>query len=76
MDQAVQIHARKSNPCPQRDNLIKYLNLVPHPEGGYFREIYRSGSEPMASKGRLPHFSSISPLSCNTLIMMANGFNL
>jgi predicted cupin superfamily sugar epimerase len=27
------------------------LGVVPHPEGGYFVETYRSGSEPMASKG-------------------------
>lgn len=27
------------------------LGVVPHPEGGYFIETYRSGSVPMASKG-------------------------
>jgi len=32
-------------------DLITALALVPHPEGGYFREIFRSGAEPMSSKG-------------------------
>jgi predicted cupin superfamily sugar epimerase len=31
--------------------LIEALGLLPHPEGGYFREIYRSGAEPMRSRG-------------------------
>jgi len=31
--------------------LVDKLNLIPHPEGGFFREVYRSGSTPMASKG-------------------------
>lgn len=31
--------------------LIEALGLVPHPEGGYFREVYRSGAEPMRSRG-------------------------
>jgi len=34
-----------------RDFVTK-LELVPHPEGGFFREIYRSGAPPMASRGR------------------------
>ncbi len=32
-------------------DLIQSLGLIPHPEGGYFREVYRSGAPPMASKG-------------------------
>lgn len=31
---------------------IEYLNLLPHPEGGYFREIYRS--EKTIGKSTLP----------------------
>lgn len=27
------------------DHIIKTLNLTPHPEGGYFRETYRSEGE-------------------------------
>jgi len=32
--------------------IVRALDLVPHPEGGYFREIYRSGAEPMTTKGK------------------------
>jgi len=31
--------------------LVDQLGLIPHPEGGFFREVYRSGAQPMASKG-------------------------
>lgn len=31
--------------------VIEALGLIPHPEGGYFRETYRSGAEPMRSRG-------------------------
>jgi predicted cupin superfamily sugar epimerase len=31
---------------------IAALNLAPHPEGGYFREIYRSGSRVQPGDGR------------------------
>lgn len=30
---------------PTAKNIIKKLNLQPHPEGGYYREIYRSVGE-------------------------------
>jgi predicted cupin superfamily sugar epimerase len=32
--------------------LIDGLGLILHPEGGYFKEIYRSGATPMASQGK------------------------
>lgn len=32
--------------------LIDGLGLVPHPEGGYFRETYRAGAPPMESRGQ------------------------
>ncbi|AUX24070.1 hypothetical protein SOCEGT47_046030 [Sorangium cellulosum] len=31
--------------------LIESLGLIPHPEGGYFREVFRSGSTPMTTNG-------------------------
>ena len=34
-----------------KSTLITALGLVPHPEGGYFREVYRSGAGPMRSRG-------------------------
>lgn len=37
------------------DHIIKHLQLIPHPEGGYFREIYRSGAKPMLSRGQTDH---------------------
>jgi len=30
----------------EADRLIEFLNLRPHPEGGYFRETFRDGSGP------------------------------
>lgn len=39
-----------------KQSLIDKLNLLPHPEGGYYKEMYRSeGSIPAAA---LPHYSS------------------
>ena len=32
--------------------LIDSFKLIRHPEGGYFREVYRSGAEPMQSQGK------------------------
>jgi uncharacterized protein len=32
-------------------DIINSLGLIPHPEGGFFRETYRSGAIPMKSKG-------------------------
>jgi uncharacterized protein len=37
---------------PTAEELVKLLNLIPHPEGGFFVETYRSGSVPMESKGQ------------------------
>ena len=34
-----------------KDDFIDMLGLIPHPEGGFFVETYRSGSAPMTSKG-------------------------
>lgn len=32
--------------------LVQHLGLIAHPEGGYFRETFRSGAPPMASEGQ------------------------
>lgn len=32
--------------------LVELLGLIPHPEGGFFLETHRSGSEPMSSRGQ------------------------
>jgi predicted cupin superfamily sugar epimerase len=36
------------------DQLAEKLNLVPHPEGGLYREVYRSGSPVYPADGRGP----------------------
>ena len=36
----------------QCENAIKYYGLIPHPEGGFFKEIYRSAAPPMESMGK------------------------
>jgi uncharacterized protein len=33
------------------EELVQCLGLIPHPEGGYFRETFRSGSIPMTTRG-------------------------
>jgi uncharacterized protein len=33
-------------------DLVETLGLIPHPEGGYFLETFRSGSVPMSSRGQ------------------------
>ena len=35
----------------REEELIASLNLIPHPEGGYFKETFRSGATPMQSQG-------------------------
>lgn len=41
--------ARPSHELVQK--LVERLGLIEHPEGGFFRETYRSGAQPMASRG-------------------------
>jgi len=38
-------------PSGEAQLVIQALGLVPHPEGGFFRETFRSGTAPMVSKG-------------------------
>lgn len=33
------------------EELVECLGLIPHPEGGYFKETFRSGSIPMSTRG-------------------------
>jgi hypothetical protein len=35
-----------------KEEFISRLGMIPHPEGGFFVETYRSGSAPMTSKGQ------------------------
>lgn len=43
----------KRMPLPTKvTDLISALNLIPHPEGGFFIETYRSGSIPMSTQGK------------------------
>jgi uncharacterized protein len=39
---------------PRATELIATLNLLPHPEGGYFREVYRSEATVIPDDGRPP----------------------
>jgi predicted cupin superfamily sugar epimerase len=41
-----------SSGASRADVLIRALNLAPHPEGGHFRELFRSGREVQAPEGR------------------------
>ena len=34
------------------DRVVSELGLIPHPEGGYFLETFRSGSLPMTNRGQ------------------------
>ena len=47
LHRALQLAATRTDPA----SIVAALGVVPHPEGGYFVETYRSGSTPMASKG-------------------------
>lgn len=48
---------------PDAKEIIEALGLIPHPEGGYFRETYRSGATPMGSKGATDPAGAIVPTS-------------
>ena len=39
---------------PRATELIETLGLTPHPEGGYFRELFRSATRVVPSDGRGP----------------------
>lgn len=50
------------------EELVQQLRLIEHPEGGYFREVYRSGAEPMASEGSTDKRGEVSPAFDERLI--------
>jgi len=43
-----------AHPASAPDELARVLGLTPHPEGGYFREVFRSGLEVHPVDGRGP----------------------
>ena len=47
--------------------IVESLKLIKHPEGGYFRETYRSGCAPMVSKVRRGGREGGEPLSGGSL---------
>lgn len=56
---------------PYRD-WIKRLNLEPHPEGGYYKEVYRAGEE--ISKDALPaRFSGSRSFSTGIYFLLPKG---
>jgi uncharacterized protein len=50
--------------------LVEQLQLIPHPEGGFFRETHRSGSTPMNSRGLTD--TTTSSLTKRSLVKAAN----
>lgn len=55
------------------DYLVKHLELKPHPEGGYFREMYRS--EESHLKEHLPRRFSGSRSHCTSIYFLLFGNN-
>ncbi|MBX7044378.1 MAG: cupin domain-containing protein [Ignavibacteria bacterium] len=55
------------------DYLVKHLELKPHPEGGYFREMYRS--EESHQKEHLPARFSGSRSHCTSIYFLLFGNN-
>ena len=39
---------------PTAETFIEHFGLVKHPEGGYFREMYRSGDEALLAASVSP----------------------
>lgn len=58
----VPTHPRTPEPMhPRAQKLIRELELQPHPEGGFFREVYRSSSavRPADARGERPALTTI-----------------
>jgi predicted cupin superfamily sugar epimerase len=55
------------------DYLVKHLELKPHPEGGYFREMYRS--EESHLQEHLPHRFTGSRSHCTSIYYLLFGNN-
>src|SRR5262245_976921 len=43
---------------PEAGDLVRLLELIPHPEGGYYRETFRSSAPVRPSDGRDPRSAS------------------
>ncbi|MGD0781893.1 MAG: cupin domain-containing protein [Candidatus Aminicenantales bacterium] len=54
------------------DDWIRALNLRPHPEGGFFREIYRS-EERIAQAGLPPRYGGPRSLSTSIYFLLLSG---
>lgn len=46
------------------DELIQFYGLIPHPEGGYFKETYRSSEITQTPSGKRPVSTAIIYLLC------------
>lgn len=44
------------------EKIINGFGLIPHPEGGYFKEVYRSGANPMQSMGKTDTRGRVIPM--------------
>jgi len=65
------LHGAKPGPVnAEAAGLIDALRLVPHPEGGYYRETYRS-----AARVTTPRGSDRSALTCIYFLLTAEGFS-
>lgn len=51
---------------------ISYLNLIPHPEGGYYREVYRSAEE-VSSEGLPQRFAGPRSFSTSIYYLLESG---
>lgn len=55
------------------DQIVQKMNLLPHPEGGYYKEIYRSAS--LISENELiPHFSGARSF-CTSIYFLLTSAN-
>ena len=50
--------------APRAASLIERLNLLPHPEGGHYAEVFRSTADVEGSRGRRAALTSIYFLLC------------
>lgn len=57
------------------ENIIKALNLAPHPEGGYFRETYRSKGEIKQENLGLNFKGNRNYSTCIYFLLISDGFS-
>jgi uncharacterized protein len=53
-------------------DLVELLQLIPHPEGGFFRETHRSGCVPMSSRGLTDTTPTLSYATSRSLVHATN----